>query len=396
MYPSSNYFFDGRTSGYLSSFQTDYLTSNLDLPDASVSLYEGSQKQKCLPESVYYSTNEAVSSSVCFSHPEFCPSRDSGPISTKAGPSPGYGSCVHDWYPNSRREAKRARVENIIKGMSSTNVPSESLLQSKRLQEHPGYRSDPNSSVASQTDAFTELYGEFDNGPCTTHEGWKGLMNVTRAKPDTMELMTDLLKYELSRAVSSSIDSIFKNVSLLQTSGPAGSLQPPICTGGALSHRVEDVQTEALSLVLPKPAQQKSDSLSLQCGSSNDRAQATESGPKKNARQHAQGRSKVSSRSLRSLSVDPPSLHLHHIKIESDIPANNYLYTLNVSSQESHLNGLRRSLSSVLSLTLPLGGPDRQPPEKSKADVLLHSLPELTRAENLFPRCAGESEESRM
>lgn len=298
-----------------------------------MSLYEGSKKQRCLPERVYYSPNEAVSSSICSRHPEFCPSRDSGQISTKPDPSPGYESCAHDWYLNSRREAKRARVENIIKGMSSTNALSESLLGRKGLQEHPeGYRSDPNSSVASQTDAFTDSYGEFDSGARMTHEGWKRLMNVTRAKPDRMELMTDLLKYELSRAVSRSIDSIFKNVSLLQTPDHTGSLQSLICNMGNLSHHVEDVQTEALSLVVPKPAQLKSDSRSLQCGSRDDRPPASESGPK-NARQHTQGRSKVSSRSLRSLLVDPPSHHLHHVKKESDILANNYLYTLNVSSR---------------------------------------------------------------
>lgn len=335
MYSSSNYFFDGRTSGYLSSFQTDYLTSNLDLSDGSMSLYEGNGKQKCLPKRVYYSPNEAVSSSVCSSHPEFCPSRDSGQISTKADPSPGYDSCIHDWYLNSRSEAKRARVENIIKGMSSTNVLSDNLLESRRLQKHPeGYRSDPNSSVASQTDAFTDPYGEFDSGACMTHEGWKRLMNVTRAEPDRMALMTDLLKYELSRAVNRSIDSIFKNVSLLQTLEQTGSLQSLICNRGNLSHHVEDVQTEALSLVVPKPTEQKSDSLSFQCGTRDDRPLASESGPKKNARQHGQVRSKVNSRSLRSLLVDPPSLQLHHVKIESDILANNYLYTLNVSSRE--------------------------------------------------------------
>lgn len=343
MYSSSNYFFDGRTSGYLSSFQTDSLASNLDLPDASMSLYEGIEKQKCLPERVYYSPNEALSSSVCSSHPEFCPSRDSGHISTKPDPSPGYDSCVQDWYLNSRREAKRARVENIIKGMSSTNLLSESLLGSNRLQEHPeGYRCDPNSSVASQTDAFTDPYGEFDSGTCMTHEGWKRLMNVTRAKPDRMELMTDLLKYELSRAVSRSIDSIFKNVLLLQTSDHAGSLQSLICDRENHSHHVEDVQTEALPLLVPKPAQQESDSLSLQCGSRDDRPPASDPGPKRNARQNTQGRSKVSSRSLRSLLVDPPPLHLHHVKIESDSLANNYLYTLNVSSRESNLNVLHR------------------------------------------------------
>lgn len=352
MYSSSNYFFDGHTSGYLSTFQTDYLTSNLNLPDVSMSLYEGNEKPKCVPERVYYRTNEAVSSSVCSSRPEFCPSRDSAQISTKPDPSPGYDFCLHDWYLSSRREAKRARVENIIKGMSSTNVLSESLLGSKSLPEPPegGYRSDPNSSVASQTDAFTDPHAEFDNGAYMTQEGWKRLMNVARAKPDRVELMTDLLKYELSRAVSRSIDSIFKNVSLLQTSEHTDSLQSLICNRGNRSHHGEDVQTEALALVVPKPAQQESDGLSLQRGPRNNRPPASESAAKKNACQHAEGRSKVSSRSLRSLLVDPPSLRLHHVKVEPDILASSYLYTLNVSSHQSSLNCLR---TKVLLLFCP-------------------------------------------
>lgn len=339
MYSSSNCFFDGRTSGYLSSFQTDYLTSNLDLPDASMSLHDGNEKQKCLPERVYYIPNEAVSSSVCSRQPEFCFSRDSGQISTKPDPSPGYDSCGPDWYQNSQHEAKRARVENIIKGMSSTNVLSESLLACNRLQEHhDGYRCDPNASVASQTDAFKDSYGECAH---PTHEGWRRLMNVTRAEPDRMELMTDLLKYELSRAVDRSVDSVFKNVSLLRTSDHTGSPRPLICNRGKPSHHADGVQTEALSLVVPKSAEQKGDRLGLRCASRDGRPPASESGPKKNARRHTQGRSKVSSRSLRSLLVDPPSLHLHRVKMEPDILANNHHYTLKVSWHESNLTCLR-------------------------------------------------------
>lgn len=393
MYSSSSYFHDGCTSDYLSSFQTDFLTSNLNFLDASVSLYEGSEKQKCLPERDYCSPTDAISSSVCSSRPEFCPSRDAGPLLTIPDPSSGCGSSVGDWFLNRRLEAKRARVENIIKGMSSTTDLSESMLGNKEVQAlAEGCRSDHDSSVTSQTDACTDLHGEFDHSACVTHDGWKRLLSATRTKSDRIELMTDVLKCELSRAIGRSIDSIFKTAPLLQTSPPdQGSLQAPACSRGRQPRQAEDVQTEALSLVVPKAAQETTSALSLQCGTRDASPPLSESSLKKKAHQNAQGRPKVSSRSLRSLLVDPPPRPLHRIKIESDATANNYLYMLNVSLQERNRSySSKKSGPPVLSLTLPLGGPDRQPSEESKADVLLHSLPELTGAESLLSRRAGE------
>lgn len=384
MYSSSSYFLDGCTSDYLSSFQTNCLTSNyLDLLDASVSFYEGSEKQKCLPERVYYSPTDAISSSVCSSRPEFCPSRDAGQLLTKPDPSSGYDSCVHEWSLNSCRKAKRARVENIIRGMSSTNGLSESMLGNKELQQLPeGYRSDPNFSVTSQTDFCTDSYSEFDSSTCVTHDGWKRLVSATRTKADQIELMTDVLKYELSRAIGRSIDSIFKNGPLLQSLSDKGSLP---------SHHAEDVQTEALALVVPKAAQETTSDLSLQCGTRDVSPPVSEPSLKKKAHQNAQGRSKVSSRSLRSLLAEPPSHHLHRVKVESDVTVNNYLYTVNVSLHESNRSCFsKKHPPPILSLMLPLGEPDHQPSEESQADVLLHSLPELTRAESLFSRRAGE------
>lgn len=389
MYSSSSCFHDGCSSDYLSSFQTDCLTSNLNFLDASVSLYEGSEKQKCLPERDYCSPTDAISSSVCPSRPEFCPSRDAGPLLTKPDPSSGCSSSIGDWFLNSRREAKRARVENIIKGMSSTTGLSESMLGNKEVQ---ALAEDHDSSVTSQPDACADVHGEFDHSACVTHDGWRRLLSATRTKSDRIELMTDVLKCELSRAIGRSIDSIFKSAPPLQTSPPdQGSLQAPACSRGRQPRHAEDVQTEALSLVVPKAAQETTSALSLQCGTTDARPPLSESSPKKKAHQDAQGRPKVSSRSLRSLLVDPPPRPLHRIKIESDAAANNYLYTLNVSLQERDGGyGSKKSGPPVLSLTLPLGGPDRQPSEESKADVLLHSLPQLTGAESLLSRRAGE------
>lgn len=384
MYSSSSYFLDGCTSDYLSSFQTDCLTSNyLDLLDASMSFCEGSEKQKYLPERVYYSPTGAISSSVCSSRPEFCPSRDAGQLLTKPDPSSGYDSCVDEWSLNSRHKAKRARVENIIRGMSSTTGLSESMLGNKELQQLPeGYRSDPNFSATSQTDLCTDSYSEFGSSTCVTHDGWQRLVSATRTKADQIELMTDVLKYELSRAIGRSIDSIFKNAPLLQSPSDKGSLPP---------HRAEDVQTEALALVVPKAAQETTSDLSLQRGTRDVSPPVSEPSLKKKAHQNAQGRSKVSSRSLRSLLAEPPSHHLHRVKLESDVTVNNYLYTLNVSLHESNRSCLsKKHPPPVLSLMLALGEPDHQPSEESQADVLLHSLPELARAESLFSRRAGE------
>lgn len=329
MYSSSSYFHDGCTSDYLSSFQTDCLTSNLNFLDASVSLYEGSEKQKCLPEREYCSPTDAISSSVCSGRPEFCPSRDAGPLLTKPDPSSGCGSSVGDWFLNSRREAKRARVENIIKGMSSTTGLSESMLGNTEVQAlAEGCRSDHDSSVTSQTDACTDVHGELDHSACATHDGWRRLLSATRTKSDRIELMTDVLKCELSRAIGRSIDSIFKSAP------DQGSVQAPLCSRGRHSRHAEDVQTEALSLVVPKAAQETTSDLSLQCGTRDAAPPLSESSLKKKAHQNAQGRPKVSSRSLRSLLVDPPPRPLQRIKIETDATANNYLYTLNVSLQE--------------------------------------------------------------
>lgn len=358
-----------------------------------MSLYEGSEKQKCLPERDYCSPTDAISSSARSSRPELCPSRDAGPLLTKPDPSSGCGSSVGDWFLNSRCEAKRARVENVIKGMSSTTGLSESMLGNKEVQPLPeGCGSDHDSSVTSQTDACTDWHGEFDHSACATHDGWKRLLSATRTKSDRIELMTDVLKCELSRAIGRSIDSIFKSAPLLQTSPPdQGSPQAPACSRGRQSRHAEDVQTEALSLVVPKAAQETTSALSLQCGTRDARPPVFESSLKKKAHQTAQGRPKVSSRSLRSLLVDPLPRPFQRIKIESDAAANNYLYTLNVSLQESGRGyGSEKSGPPVLSLTLPLGGPDHQPSEESKADVLLHALPQLTGAESLLSRRAGE------
>ncbi|XP_022621230.1 prospero homeobox protein 1-like [Seriola dumerili] len=413
-------------------------------------------------ESDYYSSDEAGSGLICSSQLELDPPRDS---TTRRHPSPASSSCGHhDWNLSSGHQAKRARVENIIKGMTSspgahctdvmTNQHEESdcVQESERIGELPLHqehmeRSGPGGTSHSQTtskqlesqqqhlrqlrakfnhvdeetettetskekyptwndspdtsptDAFTDSYSEFENSFSRKYQGWKKvkLMNYFQSKPERIKLMADVLKYELSRAVSRSVDSVFKSMPLLQTSlnnersadtdMPQQSsvcndkkLRIPCC--GNAEVQVPDVQTEALSLVVQKPRLDKfilqprsraNHRPKLQIPFSHDSALHDDRPSQKNhstAHQHAlrclqegctevgqakfemfdthwnsvKARSKVNSRSVRSpqthtVSVDPmllESLCLPHVKIESDSLQNN-LYMLNEGLTTSHL-----------------------------------------------------------
>uniref|UniRef100_A0A3B4URQ1 Prospero homeobox protein 1-like n=2 Tax=Seriola dumerili TaxID=41447 RepID=A0A3B4URQ1_SERDU len=462
MYSSSNICLDGCTAEHLSSVQFDHVPSNPDVSGVSVTFHKDSENMKMPRESDYYSSDEAGSGLICSSQLELDPPRDS---TTRRHPSPASSSCGHhDWNLSSGHQAKRARVENIIKGMTSspgahctdvmTNQHEESdcVQESERIGELPLHqehmeRSGPGGTSHSQTtskqlesqqqhlrqlrakfnhvdeetettetskekyptwndspdtsptDAFTDSYSEFENSFSRKYQGWKKvkLMNYFQSKPERIKLMADVLKYELSRAVSRSVDSVFKSMPLLQTSlnnersadtdMPQQSsvcndkkLRIPCC--GNAEVQVPDVQTEALSLVVQKPRLDKfilqprsraNHRPKLQIPFSHDSALHDDRPSQKNhstAHQHAlrclqegctevgqakfemfdthwnsvKARSKVNSRSVRSpqthtVSVDPmllESLCLPHVKIESDSLQNN-LYMLNEGLTTSHL-----------------------------------------------------------
>ncbi|XP_037305454.2 prospero homeobox protein 2-like [Pungitius pungitius] len=186
------------------------------------------------------------------------------------------------------QQAKRARVENIIKGMSGSpgvrcadqeqdgmreneriasggqvtgEQPENQHLRQlrtrlSRVGERPAGTHPPEPSVTGSP-------GEFRSSSGRTHQGWKEvkLVNYFQSQPERIKLMADVLKYELSRAVSRSVDSIFQSAPLPQTSaneergGDTGeadaSLRPPV--GKDEMQQVPDVQTEPLSLVVQKP-----------------------------------------------------------------------------------------------------------------------------------------------
>ncbi|XP_035535023.1 prospero homeobox protein 1-like [Morone saxatilis] len=455
MYSPSNICLDGCTAEHLSSFQPDPVPSDSDVSGASVTLHKDSEKINMLPESAYYSRGDAGSSWIHSNQLELNPSRDSVLLSTKRHPSSYCGH--HDWNLNSGHQAKRARVENIIKGMTGspgmhcTDVTtnqhevSDGMQENERTQELPLHQersgsgsarkqlesqhehlrhlrtrfnhvdgvTDPtdssnedkyptwdNSPETSLRDACMDSFGEFESSSSRKYQGWKKvkLMSYFQSKPERIRLMADVLKYELSRAVSRSVDSIFKSMPLLQTSPDDegnvesnSSPQSPVCKDkvrllcrGTEEVQVPDVQTEALSLVVQKPRLDRADKFILQSRSrahhrlkpltplGYDSALSEEEPSEKNtARQHAlrclqdgcsdidqakyetfdahwnsvKVRSKVNSRSVRSpqtrtVSVDPlllQSLCLPHVKIESDSLVKNNLYMLNEGLTTNHL-----------------------------------------------------------
>ncbi|XP_018550095.1 prospero homeobox protein 1 [Lates calcarifer] len=448
MYSSSNICLDSCSAEHLSSFQPNPVPSNSDAQ--GVSFHKDSESTKILPESDYYSGAEAQGSSlICSSQLELNPPRDG---TTRRHPSPASGPCGHhDWNLSSGHQAKRARVENIIKGMtgspgmhcadgttnqreeeenerigelplnqehiegsgsSSTSLMARKQLESQQQQHlrqlrtkfnHTGEVTETTDSSKEEKyptwndspdtcprDAFTDSYCESESSRSRKYQGWKKvkLINYFQSKPERIKLMADVLKYELSRAVSRSVDSVFKSMPLLQSSpNDEGSVETdsPLQSSVAKDKKtslsccgneevqVPDVQTEALSLVVQKP---RLDRLTLQprVRAQNHPDAALHDDQNNHttiAHQHAlrclqdgrsevgqtkfemfdahwnsvKVRSKVNSRSVRSpqthtVSVDPmllESLCLPHVKIEPESPVKNNLYMLNEGLTTNHL-----------------------------------------------------------
>ncbi|XP_054603874.2 prospero homeobox protein 1 [Nothobranchius furzeri] len=388
----------------------------------------------------FCSFENAGSSLLRSSQMEPNPSRKGGVVHLRRTPSDSYNR--HLWDVNNGHQAKRARVENIIKGISCTDVTnklepsyvkdeanpdhmerggSESLGQNqlpRKQHQHcrprtkfghmEGERESPNGSKEEEFPVWTatpETYpdAEFDD-PCSKFEsssgrkcqGWKvRRMNYFQSKPDRIKLMADILKYELSRAVSRSVDSIFKSTPLLQTSSSDvenSETETPFrstvcedkfrfsCCGTA---EVPDIQTEALPLVVQKPDLEQRDNFVPQPGPAAPcfpkqqtqirgqhqsvlRREQTEQnysadhcalrcwedGCSEAARSKldtqwnsVKVKSKVNSRSVRSpptstTQMDPmllESLCLPQVKLEADNPDKNNPYVLNECLTTNHL-----------------------------------------------------------
>ncbi|XP_051816586.1 LOW QUALITY PROTEIN: prospero homeobox protein 2-like [Acanthochromis polyacanthus] len=416
MFSSSSICLDGCTAEHLSSFQP----SHSEALSVSTTFHRDSKTMKTLPDSSYYSSGDTASGLICSSRDD------------TAGHLPN--SYLHpDWNLNSGRQAKRARVENIIKGMtgspglccSGVTTDQDCVQEEETIEELPLNLKHLDRSGSSQSraarkqnlrqlrtrfnhtdegsettdsskeekyprdspetspsDAFTDPYCEFEN---RKHQGWKKvkLMSYFQSKPERIKLMADVLKHELSRAVSRSVDSIFTSMPLLQTNDVENvetdtDLQSSTCRDSKLpccgATEVPDVQTEALSLVVRKPNVETSNKFVLQSRLkphhhpkspntfSHDSARREDQVSEKNHRclpevvqskfeafdahwNSVKVRSKVNSRSVRSpqihtVSVDPmllESLCLPHVKTESDSLVKNNLCMLNEGLTTNHL-----------------------------------------------------------
>lgn len=436
MFSSSGICLDGCTAEHLSSVLPDASPSHFDTSADSVAANQGSRDARGLPDRFFYNAENTVSRLTCSSQLELNPSRESSAAHVSRIPPPGSYNH-HEWSVKSGHQAKRARVENIIKGITCTDattnhfshtahVPKDGGTQEllhqkcrKRLEcesssQNQATRTELESQHRHVLAAVRHMEGGTEGTDCRQEEKlprWVGspetspndafpgscpertmvkLMNYFQSKPERIKLMADILKSELSRAVSRSVDAIFKSAPLLQTSSsdtensetgtPPQSavykdskLRFPCC--GAIE--IPDVQTEALSLVIPKPDVERPNSSILESNSATssvlkssttlcqESALHVEQSSEQNQSAGHQlalrcwqdggseagqlkfdahwnpfkAKSKVNSRSVRSPQthsepMDPKlleSLNLPHAKLESDSLERNSMYMLNVS-----------------------------------------------------------------
>lgn len=304
---SSSICLDGCSAEFF-SVQPDFLLSNPDMTDHSVASNKTSDDNP---------------------HPELSSSKEAGHFSAGRHPSPTSSTCGYrDWSFNSGHHAKRARVENIIRGMTSSPAGhvtdammdrrEQSDGMSERIQELPlhqegrgsygashsqvtktqlerrqlhlrqlrtntivsaGIRNINSSDLAksstcisssetSPRGARTDPYSELERSSSRKTQACK---LINQSKPEQVKLMAEVLKYELSRAVSRSVDSIFRSMPLLQTpSDDDSSPQSAVCKDsemcyGSAKTQVEDAQSEALSLVVQKPHLKRGNGKDLYC-----------------------------------------------------------------------------------------------------------------------------------
>ncbi|XP_054616964.1 prospero homeobox protein 1-like [Dunckerocampus dactyliophorus] len=243
----------------------------------------------------------------------------------------------------SGRQAKRARVENIIRGMT----PGDGLADAQMKEEHEAFGMQVSQSRMGQGG------GDIQS---SRYQGWK----TAKMGNFSSKLMADVLKYELSRAVSRSVDSVFKSMPLpLKDSDCADSQRNPSTesSGGDDEELpVQDVQTEALSLVVQGSQtatvhQPRNDPTAvvlnavhrsaLGCRSGWESRQVTFDSPWNSIKVG----SKVNSRSLRSppghmIKLDAmllDNLCLPHVKIEPSSPLKKNAYVLSEGLTTTHL-----------------------------------------------------------
>uniref|UniRef100_A0A8C6S7F8 Prospero domain-containing protein n=1 Tax=Neogobius melanostomus TaxID=47308 RepID=A0A8C6S7F8_9GOBI len=180
------------------------------------------------------------------------------------------------------REAKRARVENIIKGMSGSPDVADAnhqgstgktislypnqmgMFELHQLQNHNQFCQQDDVNIQdgnSPNGKETQWGASLSRNSYMYHEVKP--INYTQLKDEKVKLMKEVLKSELSKALSTSVDSIFKMKAEHETSEPPlhHHLRSDSHSFSEMSALpIPATQTEALSLVVrndkPHPASQ--------------------------------------------------------------------------------------------------------------------------------------------
>lgn len=365
MPPPTNICLDSCSAQYF-PLQPDALLSE---PDAAQTKNEKNTEERKILPYFHCDVCVAASSFIHSGHPELDPSQDTGRV-----PVGGHHLPPAARNFNSGHRAKRARVENIIKGMTAAPAghlteaarSRGSVGQSQATKTHLEYRqlrlrtnrtacgeSRGTSVSAPHADPNSEL--EKTSG--VSAQQAREPTDPAQSKPERIKLMAEVLKYELSRAVSRSVDSIFRSLPLLlQTpadadhDGRCSSSWQSVCSdsgAGSLEARGAEAQAEALSLVVGQ--RRPGPPASFSCCDSTLRSGPSQE-PRSAAAQSNVGlakpnvfddrwnlvkvRSKVNSRLARSLPADGPPLRspcLPLVKMESEELARNSLYGADVS-----------------------------------------------------------------
>ncbi|CAB1342557.1 unnamed protein product [Coregonus sp. 'balchen'] len=175
---------------------------------------------------------------------------------------------------------------------NQTNESEEDVSEETGSTEdhHSTWNKGYPETETSPGEVFLDPYSEFNNKTPLDrgHLGWKNdkITDYLHSNPDNEDkLLADILKYELIRAVNSSVDSIFKNISHTLVKSPQlhvedggmvetddetmflSSREPaststhvdsmsrlPPCSESGMAQQLQEIQTEALSLVVQKPA----------------------------------------------------------------------------------------------------------------------------------------------
>lgn len=320
--PSASFWLDNCSAQYV-SLQAD--PALLPEPDTS-EMKNPRDAERILPPYFQCGVCDSAGSFIDSGYPQVAPSQDCGHHLSYATRNFNVGHC-----------AKRARVENIIKGM--TAAPAGHIREAAS-----------NQSASVGLDRATKTHVEdrqlrVGTNPTACREApWTSVSaadlkvnssvdtqltdtNLARSKPQQIKLVAEVLKYELSRAVSHSVDSIFRSLPD-HDDGHASS----VCDDNGAS----EAQAQALSLVVRKadqrlpgpPAQFSRCDLTLRSGSSQENRNVAAQNIEKNLNltddrwNSVRMRSKVNSRLARSLAVvGPPlgSLCLPLVKMESSL-----------------------------------------------------------------------------